>query len=173
MKAIMRTTETDLDGQGVKTYKAYDLPVIDNDDYWTNVTGIPCPVAECDGTILWYEAAYVPGYRICTHCQRHFLAKGNTEHPYLIDCGRKGCRAEDRVVFAAMQKVPSPFTILDARVPLPGRTTSSPRPVPGSVVERVRGLMEERNTCTDERVEEIDSTILYLLSPYTDRVHTS
>lgn len=31
---------------------------------------IPCP--HCWGWIVWAEAAYVPGYRICSRCHRHW-----------------------------------------------------------------------------------------------------
>lgn len=41
---------------------------------WQAVTGIPCPVC-LDGIVQWHEAGYVPGYRRCDRCGRHFLAR--------------------------------------------------------------------------------------------------
>lgn len=41
----------------------YVVPAADPFDAWKDVTDIPCP--ECDQTIVWYEAGYVPGYRVC------------------------------------------------------------------------------------------------------------
>lgn len=40
--------------------------------YWGQVDWMPCP--KCGAPLVWYEAGYVPGYRICTgprhhHCQ--------------------------------------------------------------------------------------------------------
>lgn len=34
-------------------------------DWWAAVTDVPCPVADCTQTVVWYEAGYVPGYRVC------------------------------------------------------------------------------------------------------------
>ena len=170
MRTTSRTATYNLDGRGDKQYTAYDLPCIDPDDYWTNVTGIPCPVPQCEGTILWYEAAYVPGYRICSHCQRHFMARGDAEHPFLLDCKRKGCLPEDRKAFSIMKQVPPPVSINDFRVPLPQRATASTVPIPKPIEDRIHRLLQERNTCSDERVDEIDREVLYTLAPFTERV---
>lgn len=64
--------------------------------YWDAVTDVPCPVEGCDQTVVWYEAGYVPGYRVCMrHIEgnkfdretlRHRLqAGGTTEAPTLIN----------------------------------------------------------------------------------------
>lgn len=43
-------------------------------DYWRQVDFTPCPV--CDAPVVWYEAGYVPGYRVCTRKPHHHsLAK--------------------------------------------------------------------------------------------------
>lgn len=52
--------------------------------YWEAVTDVPCPCCD-DGSVQWAEAGYVPGYRICDFCGRHFMAKGNAEEPCLIE----------------------------------------------------------------------------------------
>ncbi len=36
-------------------------------DWWEAVTGVPCPVEGCEQTVVWYEAGYVPGYRVCVY----------------------------------------------------------------------------------------------------------
>lgn len=43
-------------------------------DYWRQVDFTPCPV--CGAPVVWYEAGYVPGYRVCTGPKHHHsLAK--------------------------------------------------------------------------------------------------
>jgi len=87
-----RIEQHNLDGQGTKPVRVYDMPrsTDENDPYWPAITDVPCPVCG-SGTIRWAEAGYVPGYRICDECERHFLAKGNAAAPTLIRVGtRKG-----------------------------------------------------------------------------------
>lgn len=38
-------------------------------DYWATVDFTPCPV--CQAPVVWYEAGYVPGYRVCTKAPHH------------------------------------------------------------------------------------------------------
>lgn len=77
-----------LDGTGNKRCRVYKMEPDQN--YWPAVTDIPCPICD-EGLIRWHEAGYVPGYRICDKCKRHFLAKGNAATPKLIRVGnRKG-----------------------------------------------------------------------------------
>ena len=38
---------------------------------WETITDVPCTY-KCEGTLRWAEAGYVPGYRICDGCGRHF-----------------------------------------------------------------------------------------------------
>lgn len=78
-----------IDGSGEKLYRVYRVPSLSKFDYWISVTDVKCPVCN-KGYIRWYESGYVPGYRICDKCKRHFLAKGNADNPTLIDTGRKG-----------------------------------------------------------------------------------
>ena len=43
-------------------------------DYWVQVDWTPCPV--CGAPVIWYEAGYVPGYRVCSRPPHHHsLAK--------------------------------------------------------------------------------------------------
>jgi hypothetical protein len=39
------------------------------DDYWRQVDFTPCPV--CGAPVVWYEAGYVPGYRVCAKPPHH------------------------------------------------------------------------------------------------------
>ncbi len=94
---VPRTEPHDLHGTGHVDCEVYDMPPAGRaDDYWAAVTDVPCPVEGCDHTVLWYEAGYVPGYRVCmaptgednvfdpetlTH---RFLASGDAERPTLI-----------------------------------------------------------------------------------------
>jgi hypothetical protein len=79
----MRIEIHNLDGNGPRPCRVYEMQVVGPHDYWAAVTDVPCPV--CDGGIVrWAEAGYVPGYRICDQCQRHFLAKGAAAAPVLI-----------------------------------------------------------------------------------------
>ena len=55
--------------------------------YWPAVTDVPCPAPRCAGIIRWAEAGYVPGYRICDGCGRHFLAAGHADAPTLLRVG--------------------------------------------------------------------------------------
>lgn len=97
-----RVESHDLDGQGSKPTRVYDLtPVLIRQDtttdpylvpeffdYWRAVTDVPCPVCQ-EGELRWAEAGYVPGYRICSGCGRHFLASGNAEKPTVLRVGNR------------------------------------------------------------------------------------
>ena len=98
----MRIETHNFDGRGAKRTRVYDLPpkvlpvtvgfgahehTEHWPDYWAAVTDVPCPC--CDGTIRWAEAGYVPGYRICDFCGRHFVAGGNAEAPTLLRVGSR------------------------------------------------------------------------------------
>ena len=72
-----------LDGQGPTRHRVYDMPRKEN--FWASVTNVPCPREGCDGTILWHEAGFVPGYRKCDTCKRHFLASGNEQIVLVLD----------------------------------------------------------------------------------------
>lgn len=78
-----------LDGCGDKRCHVYDLPASPTPDYWMAVTNVPCPCDNCDGTIRWAEAGYVPAYRICDSCGRHFIARGTNDDPKLIRVGNR------------------------------------------------------------------------------------
>lgn len=57
-----------------------------------------------------------------------------------------------------------PTTILDVRVPQPGRYDEYG--VPQQTRAKADALLAERNTCPDERVSEIDRELLTLLRPW-------
>jgi hypothetical protein len=99
----MRIESHNLDGRGHKRTHVYDMPpkaepvygldrqtpVGSTPDYWAAVTDVSCPIPGCAGIIRWYEAAYVPGYRVCDVCARHFLAQGTAEAPVLLRVGSR------------------------------------------------------------------------------------
>ena len=60
----VRREHIDLHGDGGSEREVYAVTPIP-DDYWAAVTDVPCPVHECSQTVCWYEAGYVPGYRVC------------------------------------------------------------------------------------------------------------
>lgn len=41
----------------------------ENPDIWLQVDWTPCPV--CGAPVVWYEAGYVPGYRVCNKSPHH------------------------------------------------------------------------------------------------------
>lgn len=95
-----RIEEHNLDGTGWRRTHVYDVPpapeknykgeLTGRNDYWRAVTDVPCPACKM-GTIRWAEAGYVPGYRICDGCGRHFLARGTKDAPTLLRVGdRRG-----------------------------------------------------------------------------------
>jgi len=55
----------DLHGDGGQECAHHAMPPADPVDTWADITGAPCPVAGCDQVLVWYEAGYVPGYRVC------------------------------------------------------------------------------------------------------------
>ena len=87
----------DMDGQGTRTHQVFrlekryhfqDRPPRVSPDYWSAVTDVQCPCCET-GMIRWHEAGYVPGYRRCDGCLRHFQAAGDAEGPELVDLERR------------------------------------------------------------------------------------
>lgn len=103
----MRYELHNLDGIGQHRTQVYDMtpvtqPVMGGagyrevvgqiPDYWAAVTDVLCPVAKCSGAIRWAEAGYVPGYRICDGCGRHFVARGTGEAPTLLRVGNRRSR---------------------------------------------------------------------------------
>ncbi len=89
----MRLEMHDLHGTGEVECEVYEL-VPAEPDPWAAVTTIPCPVAGCGQTVVWYEAGYVPGYRVCmmprgnvydhSTLRHRFLAGPDLRHPILI-----------------------------------------------------------------------------------------
>ena len=95
----MRIEQHNLDGLGAKDHEVYDMPS-KHPDYWAAVTTVECPVANCAHVVVWYEAGYVPGYRVCmapgrgqdgaveqaifSGIRHRFQASGTAERPTLI-----------------------------------------------------------------------------------------
>ena len=88
----MRIEMLDLDGCGPRRTRVCAVPRRRDGEYWPAVTDVPCPIATCGGQVRWAEAGYVPGYRICDRCGRHWLAAGNAEWPALIRVGSRRSR---------------------------------------------------------------------------------
>jgi hypothetical protein len=87
---ISYQAEQDYDGSGPKPVCIYPMLRVEKHDYWSAVTNIECSCYS-KGTIRWYEAGYVPGYRICDKCLQHFQADGDVDSPKLISLvGRSG-----------------------------------------------------------------------------------
>jgi hypothetical protein len=63
-------------GDGMRKHAVYDMPTLDEHNYWLSVTDVPCPVCK-HGMIRWHEAGFVPGSRICDGCGRFFQAQGS------------------------------------------------------------------------------------------------
>lgn len=91
----MRIEQHNLHGTGDKPCKVYDVKSRSPCDFWESVTDIPCPVKGCTNTVLWYEAGYVPRYRVCMQpisanvfdhesIRHRFLAAGDAKTPQLI-----------------------------------------------------------------------------------------
>jgi len=55
-------------GLGLRMENEPDYP-IEYPSYWNQIDWTPCPV--CGAPVVWYEAGYVPGYRICTRKPYH------------------------------------------------------------------------------------------------------
>lgn len=82
----------DLDGRGPRRVHVYPMPPAPDgnpDPYWSAVTDVPCPAQRCGGTVRWHEAGYVPGYRRCDQCHRHYLARGTRDEPVLMRAGSR------------------------------------------------------------------------------------
>lgn len=77
-----------LDGTGPRPVRRYAMTP--HPDYWPAVTDVACPC--CPGQVRWHEAGYVPGYRICDQCGRHWRADGNSDSPALLRVGQRRSR---------------------------------------------------------------------------------
>jgi hypothetical protein len=86
-----------LHGTGSVECEVYVMRPVNQHEYWEAVTDVPCPVEGCENTVVWYEAGYVPGWRVCmkpvpgkpdtldTNTIRHcFLARGDNVRPILV-----------------------------------------------------------------------------------------
>ena len=50
---------------------------------WGAITDVPCPVPGCGQTVVWYEAGYVPGYRVCMAPLGDAFDAGSIAHRFL------------------------------------------------------------------------------------------
>lgn len=75
----------DIHGDGGDTYDAYAMPPRDPWDMWAAITGAPCPVEGCDQTLVWYEAGYVPGYRVCMRQEGEHYNGSTLRHRFVLD----------------------------------------------------------------------------------------
>jgi hypothetical protein len=99
--SITVTVESyNLDGLGERDHETYYVRSMGEHDYWPAVTDIPCPVEGCTHTVVWSEAGYVPGYRVCMASlgtgqdglerfdmdtiRHRFQARGNAAQPTLV-----------------------------------------------------------------------------------------
>lgn len=90
-----RIERHNLDGEGLREHEVYRVASRSEVDFWVSVTDIPCPVPGCANTVVWYEAGYVPGYRVCMArigansfdqdtIAHRFMAKGCAQDPKLV-----------------------------------------------------------------------------------------
>lgn len=100
MTAPRRIEDYDLHGTGSAPCEVYEMPLAREvapgcHEYWPAVTDVRCPIDGCGQTIVWYEAGYVPGYRVCmasagedtydhSTLRHRFLARGNHAAPTLV-----------------------------------------------------------------------------------------
>jgi hypothetical protein len=83
-RALYRYEYRDPDGRGERRVRVYPMtPASGGREFWAAVTDVLCPVCQ-SGRVRWAEAGYVPGYRICDGCGRHYLAAGDAEAPLLV-----------------------------------------------------------------------------------------
>jgi len=136
-----------VNGVNIYVVRGEDVPCDEIDDVaidagpitgaWWEVPLPRCP--DCGGDLVWYEAGYVPGTRKCLGVP----IGGRPTNP-----------------------------MLDARVPFPIFSQSGKwedyrghgRARHG-LHGQVCAMIAERNTCSEERIEEIDRAIIALLYP--------
>lgn len=63
MRTDIRIEERNIHGTSPVEVEIYTMPR--QGDYWASITDVRCPVPGCQQTLVWYEAGYVPGYRVC------------------------------------------------------------------------------------------------------------
>ena len=59
----MTRQHRDIHGDGGREYEVYRMAPPGST--WSAITGVLCPVDGCGQALVWYEAGYVPGYRVC------------------------------------------------------------------------------------------------------------
>lgn len=77
-------------GTGYERYVLYQMPPGDPWDSWADITSyrgapVACPVAGCPGELVWYEAGYVPGYRVCMRPLDQGHDRGTIRHHFSLD----------------------------------------------------------------------------------------
>jgi len=67
-KGIVAVEVPDMPNIGLRLEVEPEYPM-ESFNYWAQLMWTPCP--KCSAPIVWYEAGYVPGYRVCTGPQHH------------------------------------------------------------------------------------------------------
>jgi len=143
----MKIEEHNLHGRGDRDHEVYDMGPVTSEyghDYWAAVSDVPCPVKGCTQTIVWYEAGYVPGYRVCMavvdaaagqydhgSLRHRFLARGDAAAPTLVrdDCceipprvrraaaalGRRGGKIGGKATGASKRRTPEQYAATQAK----------------------------------------------------------
>jgi hypothetical protein len=66
---IVATRIGNTDHLGLRLEIEPEYPMEIGHAYWEQVSLTPCPV--CGACLIWYEAGYVPGYRVCVRKPHH------------------------------------------------------------------------------------------------------
>jgi len=94
MMARLRIEPRNLHGRGDEPCEVYDMPTqAGATAWWDAVTSVPCPVDGCDQTVVWYEAGYVPGYRVCMARlagEEHTFDRDTLRHRFLAGAALGG-----------------------------------------------------------------------------------
>jgi len=105
------------------------------------------------------EDAYLPGFGA-----KAFASPAEAQA--WLDAHHQGPDCDGVTLAFAVEEYPDlPTSILDTRVPQPGEYDAYG--VPDEIAAQADALLKERNTCSDARVDEIDTQLLELLRPWT------
>ena len=70
---MARERVSENEGRCVMRYNVIEIPQHPEWGYYEGTTEIACP---CGGTIVWWEAGYVPGVRACINCRALYRVTG-------------------------------------------------------------------------------------------------
>lgn len=83
--------ERNPDGRGHEEYTLYSMPPRNPWDCWADITSdtdsppVDCPVPGCTGYLQWWEAGYVPGYRVCMQPRAGGYDRDTLRHRFCLD----------------------------------------------------------------------------------------